>query len=182
MLEVEVKYRSPDREKLKQTIASWGAKLQEKRTEADHYFNAPDRDFKATDEAFRLRRIGERNVLTYKGPKQDAATKTRPEIEVPLADGDESATDMVKMLVSLGYRPVAIVRKEREVWEFMHEGFHVEVCLDDVEQVGAFVELEIQAEQADFERAKAIVLEAAKKLGLTDLVRRSYLSMLLEGA
>ena len=97
MLEVEVKYRSPDRVKMKQTIEGWGARLEEKRVEEDHYFNAPDRDFKSTDEAFRLRRIGSRNVLTYKGPKQDAATKTRAEIEVPLADGDKPAADAVKL-------------------------------------------------------------------------------------
>jgi ABC-type sulfate transport system permease component len=39
------------------------------------------------DEAFRLRRVGERNYMTYKGPKLDATTKSRPEEEVRLADG-----------------------------------------------------------------------------------------------
>ena len=47
---------------------------------ADHYFNGHDRDFHQTDEAFRIRRMGEKNFLTYKGPKRDTDTKTRIEI------------------------------------------------------------------------------------------------------
>ena len=82
------------------------------------YFNPPDRDLKETDEAFRLRRIGRTNCLTYKGPKRDAETKTRTEIEVPLGDGDETAADMERMLVALGYRPVVVVRKQRRVYRF----------------------------------------------------------------
>ena len=62
--------------------------------EADHYFNAPDRDFARTDEAFRLRRIGAANFVTYKGPKRDAQRKMRTEIEVPLPDGDEAAAGL----------------------------------------------------------------------------------------
>jgi len=182
MLEVEVKYRSPDRDALKRILTTWGGSPKETRIEEDHYFNAPDRDFRTTDEAFRLRRIGPRNVLTYKGPKQDTATKTRTEIEVPLADGDATATNTREMLTALGYRHVTVVRKLREVWRFTRDGFTAEACFDDVDQVGAFVELEIQAESTDFERAKAAVLAAAEELGLTEMERRSYLTMFLAKA
>ena len=57
----------------------------EEHVEADHYHNAPDRDFAHTGEAFRLRRVGPASCLTYKGPRQDSAVKVRPEIEVPLS-------------------------------------------------------------------------------------------------
>ena len=58
MLEVEVKYRNADRAAAVATLLDWGAALAQDRTDADLYFSAPDRDLKATDEAFRLRRIG----------------------------------------------------------------------------------------------------------------------------
>lgn len=181
MLEVEVKYRSPpDRAGLTAVLNAWGATLTEPRVDEDHYYNAPDRDFRRTDEAFRLRRIGTRNLLTYKGPKIDLETKTRPEIEVPLADGDEPARDAGRMFVSLGFRPVAVVRKRRDVYRVTRGGFVLEVCLDEVDRVGSFVELEIQADEADYERAKAVVLDAARELGLTEMVRKSYLGMVLE--
>ena len=51
------------------------------------------RDFARTDEALRLRHVGEFNYITYKGPKLDATTKTRREIEIGLADGHQAATD-----------------------------------------------------------------------------------------
>jgi adenylate cyclase class 2 len=181
MLEIEVKYRIADPAGFEAKLRSLGAVRIETRTEADQYFNAPDRDLKQTDEAFRLRRIGNTSRFTYKGPKRDAETKTRPEIEVPLADGDEPAAYAVRMLVCLGYRPVAIVTKQRTVYRLHRGGFEVDVCLDDVERVGTFAEVEIVAEEAQFESAKAAVLELAAELGLTEVERRSYLGMFLAG-
>jgi adenylate cyclase class 2 len=182
MLEVEVKYRVPDHGPILARLAALGAELVEDRTDADHYFNAPDRDFARTDEAFRLRRIGAANRLTYQGPKRDTATKTRTEIEIPLGDGDRTAADAEKMLTCLGYRPVAVVRKARRVYHLARGGFEAEVCVDSVDQVGTFVELEIAAEDDRFEAAKAAVLGLAAEFGLTDQERRSYLGMLLTGS
>ena len=115
MLEVEVKFQVIDFAALERRLAEWGAFSDGPHQEADHYFNAPDRDFARTDEALRLRRIGSDNYITYKGPKLDAQTKTRTEIEVPLATGDEAADAFDRLLVHLGYRPVAVVRKRRRV-------------------------------------------------------------------
>ena len=179
MLEVEVKYRSADWDRVRAVLAAWGATLAESREDADHYFNAPDRDFAATDEAVRLRRIGEANYLTYKGPKREKATKTRTEIELPLGPGAQAAATAVRLLTSLGYRPVAVVTKARQVYHAVRDGVPLEVCLDDVGAVGRFVEIEAKAEEAGFEGAKAAVLAAAAALGLTDQERRSYLQMLI---
>jgi adenylate cyclase class 2 len=182
MLEVEVKYRNADRAAAVATLLEWGATLAQDRTDADLYFQAPDRDLKATDEAFRLRRVGPKNYLTYKGPKRDAETKTRTEIEVPLGDGDATAADAERMLVALGYKPVTTVRKKRRVYHFARDGFEMEACFDSVEQVGEFVELEIVAEESQYEAAKVALLAAAAELGLTGQERRSYLGLLLEAS
>ena len=177
MLEVEAKYRTPDWSPVVHTLTEWGAASDEPRDEEDRYFNAPDRDFKQTDEAVRLRRIGPANKLTYKGPKRDSATKTRPEVEVPLADGPEAAELAVRFLTGLGFRPVATVRKTRRVYRFDRHGFAFEACLDDAGPVGRFVELEIQADEERYEAAKAALLRTAAALGLTEQERRSYLEM-----
>jgi adenylate cyclase class 2 len=180
MLEVEVRYRTADRAAVVRTLEGWGAKLAQDRTDVDLYFNPPGRDLKASDEAFRLRRVGEANCLTYKGPKRDAETKTRTEIEVPLGDGDETAAGAERLLLALGYQPVVTVRKKRRVYRFERGGFKTEVCFDDVEQVGAFVELEILAPEERYESAKRVLLQTAAELGLTDKETRSYLGMVLE--
>ncbi len=180
MLEVEVKYRNADRTAAVAALLDWGATLAQDRVDVDLYFQAPDRDLKATDEAFRLRRTGPKNCLTYKGPRRDAETKTRPEIEVPLADGDGPAADMERLLVSLGYKPVTRVRKKRRVYNFARDGFEFEACFDSLDGVGEFVELEIVAAEEQYEAAKAALLAAASELGLTDREPRSYLAMVLQ--
>lgn len=179
MLEVEVKFRNTEPARVLARLLALGAQRIEERIDADQYFNAPDRDFAQTDEAFRLRRIGSRNMLTYKGPKRDSITKTRTEIEVPLGAGEAVADDVERMFVSLGYRPVAIVRKQRTVYHLEHDRFDIEACLDEVGYVGSYVELEIVTEQEQAEEAKDIVLNLAEKLGLKDQERRSYLELLL---
>jgi adenylate cyclase class 2 len=180
MLEVEVRYRTHDRAGVVARLVEWGAVLAADRIDVDHYFNPPDRDLKTTDESFRLRRVGATNCLTFKGPRRDTETKTRTEIEVPLGDGADVAADMERMLLALKYRPVVVVRKARRVYRFSRGGFALEACFDDVDLVGPFVELEILAPEEQYESAKAVLLQTAADLGLTEKETRSYLGMVLE--
>jgi adenylate cyclase class 2 len=180
MLEVEVKYAAPDFAAVGAALAARGVTFGPPRRDADHYFNAPDRDFARTDEATRVRCIGEKNYVTYKGPKLDATTKTRLEIEVPLADGEAVAADFRRLMTHLGFRPVAVVKKTRRTADFTRDGFAVQVTLDDVDGVGRYAELEVVAPEDRAEAAKAVVLAAAAELGLTLSERRSYLQLLLE--
>jgi adenylate cyclase class 2 len=180
MVEVEMKFPVADFAALEKRLAEWGGVATGMRQEADHYFNAPDRDFARTDEAFRLRQIATANFLTYKGPRRDAETKTRTEIEVPLGAGDVVARDFIQLVQHLGYRPVATVRKERRIYNLNREGFHIEVCLDNVEGVGRFAELEILAPEDELDAARGVLQQSARQLGLTGSDRRSYLEMLLD--
>ena len=180
MLEIEAKYPLPDLASVAECLLGLGARLVEDRCDADHYFNAPDRDFARTDEALRVRRIGKQNFITYKGPKLDRETKTRKEIEVAFAEGDSAADNLMSLLQELGYRPVAVVRKKRRIFEQERDGFTVHFCLDEVERVGTYAEIEIVAEESRFESAKAVLQQVAGELGLTQSERRSYLEMLLK--
>jgi adenylate cyclase, class 2 len=148
-------------------------------SQADHYFNHPGRDFAVTDEAFRLRQVGDENFVTYKGPKVDAETKTRRELELPLAAGSEISAQFAALFVALGFRPVATVKKTRRSGMLAWEAHQVEVCLDEVEGVGSFLELEIGADDAGLEAAKAALKSLAQRLDLESAVRSSYLELLL---
>src|SRR6516162_2632440 len=147
MLEIEQKFAHADFAAIENRLVEWKARLGEEHTEADHYFNAPDRDFARTDEVFRLRRVGPANALTYKGPKQAPAVKVRTELEIPLRDGDEAAEQMTRLLLHLGYRPTAVVRKHRRSARLERHGFRFTVCLDAVEGLGRFAEVEVLAEE-----------------------------------
>jgi adenylate cyclase class 2 len=180
MLEVEMKFRVPDFADVESRLAAASARLACARRDIDHYFNAPDRDFARSDEALRLRRVGAANFVTYKGPKQDTQTKTRTEIEVPLAEGPAAAEGFVRVLTHLGYRPVAVVQKERRIYHLERTPFSLEICLDDVEGVGRFIELEILAPEERLSDARRVVQDLAADLGLGGSERRSYLELLLE--
>src|SRR5262249_26263600 len=153
----------------------------EEHVEADHYFNAPDRDFAKTDEAFRMRRVGPKNFLTYKGPKQQAAVKIRTELEVPLPEGDEAAVQFTQLLVHLGYRPVAVVKKHRRTYPLRRGEFQLRICLDEVEGLGRFAEVEILAPEDQSDAARQMLQQVAAELGLSEVERRSYLGMTLQG-
>jgi adenylate cyclase, class 2 len=180
VLEVEMKYRVPDPSAVVGKLPALGATRAGEAVEADHYFNAPDRDFRQTDEAFRLRRVGDANRFTYKGPKRGGPTKTRTEIELGVEPGDAGAAVAERLVVALGFRPVAVVRKSRTTYQLTRDGFELTVCVDEAERVGTFVEVEAVCDEAAFAAAQAAVLALAADLGLTEPEPRSYLRMLLE--
>ncbi|NIO39590.1 MAG: class IV adenylate cyclase, partial [Burkholderiales bacterium] len=78
------KFRVHDDRSLRKSLRELGARLVSTFDQRDQYMLHPSRDFRETDEAFRIRVEGESATLTYKGPKMDRQTKTRPEIEVAL--------------------------------------------------------------------------------------------------
>jgi adenylate cyclase class 2 len=104
MLEVEVKFAVDDLPALAGKVEERGAIFLGRHSEADQYFRPPDRDFAKTDEALRIRQIGDTTRITYKGPRLDASTKTRTEIEVPLGDGKAARASVVHLLEALGFQ------------------------------------------------------------------------------
>ncbi len=147
--------------------------------QSDLYFAHPARDFAQTDEALRIRRVGQHNFVTYKGPKIDQTTKTRREIELDLPAGDRGAADFQSLFEQLGFRTVAEVRKHRRTWLLDWQGHAVEAALDEVDRVGTFVELEITADEGGLDAARAALAALAAELQLTSGERRSYLELLL---
>lgn len=177
--EVEQKFPVPELASLEAKLAEWGATVSE-RHEVDLYYAHPSRDFAATDEALRIRRIGDSAWITYKGPKIDQTTKTRREVELPLAPDEPSGARWEDLLEALGFRPVAEVRKRRRRAMVPWEGRQVLASLDAVEQVGTFIELELCAAAGEVEPAKACIASLAQALGVSGGERRSYLELLLE--
>jgi adenylate cyclase class 2 len=180
-LEVEQKFHTDDLAAIERRAADAGASFTKPVVQTDRYYAHPARDFAQTDEALRIRRVGESNFVTYKGPKLDPQTKTRREIELALPPGEAGFSHFATLLEALGFRPVAEVRKQRRVAHLDWQGFGVEIALDDVDGVGRFVELEIAAASTDLDNAKQAVLSLAEQLDLHQSERRSYLELLLEG-
>jgi adenylate cyclase class 2 len=178
--EVEMKFPVSDQVALDARLAELGATSSAAQVERDVYFAHPARDFAQTDEALRVRRKGRANFLTYKGPKLDATTKTRHEIDLPLPPEEETAQAWTGLLDALGFTVVGEVRKSRRKAYVVWQGRSVEVSLDEVERLGTFVELELVVEPAEAEAAKNCIASLAERLQLEKSVRKSYLELLAE--
>lgn len=179
-IEVEHKYRVADEGALRAQLKQLGVDPQKAETQVDTYYGHPARDFAQTDEALRIRQIGEQNFVTYKGPKLDLTTKTRRELELPLASGEAGAAAFAELLLALGFRRVREVRKGRRHVAIPWEGRQVDGALDYIEGLGHFFELELAVDEADVTAAKACLASLAKRLELTTIERRSYLELLIE--
>lgn len=179
-IEVEQKFAVDSFAAIEAKLAELGAQIGPPVEQCDRYFAHPARDFAATDEALRIRRIGEKNFITYKGPKLDAKTKTRRELELPLVDGEAGAEQFTELLAALGFTPVGEVRKHRRHATLLWQDRPIEVALDEVDDVGTFVEVELVVDEAERESATAVVESLAAHLGLTHAERRGYVQLLLE--
>src|SRR5690606_33591031 len=131
--EVELKFRVDDPQRIVALLAGLEATPGDVEQHCDTYFNHPARDFAQTDEAFRIRSIGEDNRLTYKGPLVDKQTKTRQEVEVGCEAGLVGREKLRTMLLALGFREVHTVVKRRTPFHLDWQGRDVEVTLDEVE-------------------------------------------------
>ncbi|MDD2338918.1 MAG: class IV adenylate cyclase [Methanosarcina sp.] len=172
MIEIEVKVRV-DHSKARSIIKNIGAVKRGVESQFDIYFAAPYRDFAKTDEALRIRSLDGQAVLTYKGPKLDGISKSRKEFETPV---EEAAT--IKILRALGFSEAGVVRKQREIFS----AGEITICLDLVEGLGEFLEVEIVAEnEKDLEKSRAKLFELLKQFraGEKDSIRTSYLEMIL---
>src|SRR3954462_7695005 len=99
--EVEQKFALDDSAAVEAKLAVLGAIEMEAVEQVDRYFNHPARDFGQTDEALRLRPVGELNFVPYKAPKLAATTKTRRELELPLNPGERGANEFAELLLAL---------------------------------------------------------------------------------
>lgn len=177
--EVEQKFPLTGREPLVTRLSSLGAAFLPPIAQVDSYFAHPSRDFAQTDEALRIRRVGEANYVTYKGPKLDPLTKTRRELELPIAGGETGFEQFAELLLALGFRRVADVRKARTPGTLPWRQWQVELALDEVQEVGLYLELELSADESRLDEARAVLGELTRELGLETTERRSYLELLL---
>ncbi len=193
--EVEQKYVVQDVDRLLDRLQSLGAVPMETENHVDTYLKHPSRDFKVTDEAFRIRQVDSQAFLTYKGKRLPGTVKTRPEIELAIHATETSR--WLEMLQHLGFQPVRQVRKFRRIFilqssaiaqmnppnesDFAGHAFeNVTIAMDRVEDLGDFVEIELLiTDLAQIESARSHIEATAARLGLAEVQPRSYLSQLV---
>lgn len=180
MIEVEMKLPVEDMEKLGTDLTGMGFQRGNRIREEDSYFDNSSGQIRLNGEAFRVRRETDidtgtsKSVMTYKGKKLNRLSMTRRELET----GVEDAEICIQILQSLGFDIVPpMVIKTRQ---FLYRD-DVTACLDRVEGLGDFLELEIIiSEDENQDQALSRIETILKQLGYSheDTTRTSYLTML----
>ena len=174
MIEVEIKLPLFRRSITERALTDCGFKAGNLVKESDFYFTSDFHDFMKTDEALRIRTCENfttretTSFLTYKGAKLDTVSTTRKEL----------ADIAREILISLGYKKLYPVTKLRQ---YYHKG-RMTACVDQVESLGSFLELEIlvdspEQKESALQSIEALLLDMGSSLKET--TRKSYLSMLL---
>ncbi len=137
-VEIEVKFRVANPAALDAQLRELGFRMETARTfERNTLFDTPDHRLRATHSILRIRRYGERWVLTHKclpaNYDPGERHKHRMEAETQVEDGAALAT----MLERLGYGPTFVYEKWRT--EYSDGTGH---CVIDETPIGLFAELE----------------------------------------
>jgi len=172
MLEVELKVKVQSLEPVRRQLLEKGAVCSGRIHEHDIYYNAPHRDFGVTDEAVRVRYTNDHAVVTYKGAKiKKFGLKAREELNTAVESGEVFET----MLKRLGFTKTTEVNKWRENYRFSDAA----ISLDEVDELGPFVEIEIMAEDEN-SNAAVLIQRIAKEIGVSgEPILASYLELLL---
>ena len=178
-LEVEQKYRVSSHDSLLADLLKLNAAEMPLEEHCDIYLQHPSRDFGVSGEAFRIRQVNHSAVVTYKGPRFAGPIKTRMELEIPLVE--ETDREWLQVFLSLGFREVARVNKQRRSFAVQFQSESFTVALDDVKRLGKFVEIEaIVHDRSKLGTVQRNIAELASELVLEEVEPRSYLTQLLE--
>ncbi|HEY1074877.1 MAG TPA: class IV adenylate cyclase [Patescibacteria group bacterium] len=169
MNEVEVKARAKNPEKLLEALADVGVKFNDPSLQHDTIYVDNDYDPKNPKldrNILRLRSETGRNLLTLKRDGKNELDSL--ERETAIAD----AKSMHDILFFLGYKPFIEVKKYRRKARFND----IELCLDEVENLGMFIEVEKLTQEEDTEKIQEELFSFLLSLGVQeeDRVTQGY--------
>lgn len=182
-MEIEIKAKLRDAEAVAEKLRVLGCVFSEPKTQDDMVWveNLGSLEVFLANKTFLRIRVqnSDKVILTAKKSKTDLANATganlvKREHEV-VVDSAEEARGILEML---GLQEAVRVIKARQTTE--HNGY--EICLDDVEDLGSFIELEKMGEEADAPRIQKEMMNFLATLGVSegDLVHKGYDILMLQ--
>lgn len=138
MIEIEVKILEINKESVENNLIALGAI---KTFDGDiHaiYYDLPENGLKKTGKALRLRKEGERTILTLKSHRENASAKERTEHEAEVCDFEKMKT----LLEILGYAPWLEMRKHRTSYELGSTHIELDRYYAPHEFIPEFLEIE----------------------------------------
>jgi len=179
MQEIEVKARVKNQNQLMSKLGDLGIKLSEPIFQHDTIFAEQDWEFTqfvTERNILRIRRENNRTVLTLKRPGKNELDAEEHETEISNPD---SMSDMLKLME---YLPVVEVKKERQKAKYnqnhpsplLRKGGEIEICLDEVEELGTYIEVEKLVKEADTEKVQEELFQFLESLGIARSDRETH--------
>jgi len=166
-IEVKIRVGEKDLPRVRGELARLGFRRKAAREKEENLLlDYSSRSLTEAGSALRLRQYGQKQILTYKGPRvEDATLKIREEIETEIGD----FASMKRMLEALGMSVCFEYGKYREKYELLADSDNVEVCIDET-PVGCFLEIEGSPESIE---------KTARALGWSadDFINENYIDL-----
>lgn len=157
-MEIEIKATFEDKDKLKENLVKLGAEQKKTKHQIDEYYNHPQRDTRETNEYIRLRYEAESNdgIFAHHINLSDGVNK---EFEVSVGD----IKVFKQILEGLSFPLLGVIDKKRETFQLGE----FTITIDEVKDIGNFVEIEVDGEESEVDEKKAQCVEMLEKIGLT---------------
>lgn len=123
----------------------------------------------------RIRRKDKQAILSFKAKSVD------PKGDTAWYDYDTEISAPNKLediLISSGYVYVCVIDKVRDSFKWQN----FEINIDNIRDLGLFIEIEAQGEAKDIEEKKKEMSKILEKLGVasSDIIEKGYVSLMLE--
>ncbi len=177
-VEIELKFPLLNHKELKEKLDSIAKPGKQNDVQKDVYFNPPHRDFlskKLVSEWLRLRESKKGSSLNYKNwhKEIDPKSVSCDEFETKI----DNTVSLRKLLESLDFRELVTVEKNRSTWNYKD----TEIAIDEVRDLGTFIEIEAKRSFANIEEAKKrlymILEEIGAEVGPQDFDGYPYMLM-----
>lgn len=166
MKEVEVKARLRNKTEVQKQLEALGCKFSEPITQKDTIFALPGTPFPA-GVGVNILRIREQNgkyIFTLKARLSTGLDKMEREVEVSDLNAAAAFTK------ALGFEEVITLNKTRQKANYQNW----EICLDEVEDLGSFIEMEEMTKDGDSSQIQEQMFEFLKTLGIIDDDQEHY--------
>lgn len=174
MREIEVKAKLKDKAGFLKIANKLDIKFSDAIIQEDHTYESDIAYGDPNWNIFRIRKQGNKNILTM---KHKASTRSRDNHEYETTIDDH--IEITKMLDRLGYKFAVKVNKKRRIAKYRG----LEICLDEIEHLGDFVEVEkLAADDADVDSIQLELWGLLCKFGVEppERVHKGYDTLMYE--
>ena len=160
MKEIEIKAKLRDKKSVMKKLGDFGCKFEPKITQEDVVFSekiGSVEKYMSNKNFLRLRVKNNGKILfTIKQRQKNHLDKIEHEVEI------SSKEEMKKALLLIGYKEAVGIKKTRVITHYDGR----EICLDEVEGLGDFIEMETLVSDGDAEKIQEEMFKFFEKIGI----------------